>query len=126
MPKLYITHVQKHTPPLNVCLQVNLDAEPTKSGATLDELEALARVVLTLPHLRLRGLMTIPKPCTDERTSYKQFLSFAREQDALSKSLDITLDALSIGMSHDFKAAIHAGSTWIRVGRGIFGEPELY
>jgi len=113
-------------PPLNVCLQVNLDNEPTKSGVTLNELEALARTILTYPRLRLRGLMVIPKPCADEKTSYEQFLSFAHELDALNKRLNITLDTLSMGMSHDFKAAIRAGSTWIRVGRGIFDEPELY
>lgn len=112
-------------PRLNVCLQVNLDDEPTKSGVALHKLEALARTVLTLPRLRLRGLMVIPKPCTDERASYEQFLSFAREQDRLSESLNTELDALSMGMSHDFKAAIRAGSNWIRIGQGIFGKPKL-
>ena len=115
----------EHLPPLNVCIQVNLDAEPTKSGVALDELEALARAIIALPRLRLRGLMLIPKPCTHKQASYEQFLSFAHEQDALSKSLDITLDTLSMGMSHDFKAAIRAGSTWVRIGQGIFGKPEL-
>jgi PLP dependent protein len=115
----------RHLPPLNVCLQVNLDNEPTKSGVALHELEALARVVLRCPHLRLRGLMVIPKPCSDEHASFEQYLSFAREQDRLGKNLNITLDTLSMGMSHDFKAAIRAGSTWVRIGQGIFGKPEL-
>jgi len=115
----------EHLPPLNVCLQVNLDNEPTKSGVALHELEALACVVLSCPHLRLRGLMVIPKPCSDEQASYEQFLSFAREQARLEKNLNITLDTLSMGMSHDFKAAIRAGGTWIRIGQGIFGKPEL-
>jgi hypothetical protein len=112
-------------PPLNVCLQVNLDNEATKSGIALTDLEALARVVLNCPRLRLRGLMIIPKPCTDLHASYEQFKSFAHEQAILAKNLQITLDSLSMGMSHDFKAAIRAGSTWIRIGRGIFGNPEL-
>jgi len=121
-----LNHARPETlPHLNVCLQVNLDNEPTKSGVSLDELETLARTVITLPRLRLRGLMMIPKPCTNEHASYAQFISFAHEQDKLSKHLNITLDTLSMGMSHDFKAAIRAGSTWIRIGQGIFGKPEL-
>ncbi|MDF1684077.1 MAG: YggS family pyridoxal phosphate-dependent enzyme [Legionellaceae bacterium] len=112
-------------PPLNVCIQVNLDNEVTKSGVALADLEALARVVINCPRLCLRGLMIIPKPCTDEHASYKQFKSFAREKTILAKNLNITLDSLSMGMSHDFKAAIRAGSTWVRIGRGIFGNPEL-
>ena len=112
-------------PPLNVCLQVNLDNESTKSGVALHELEALARTIITLPCLRLRGLMVIPKPCSNEHASYEQFLSFAREQDRLGQSLNTVLDTLSMGMSHDFKAAIRAGSTWLRIGQGIFGKPEL-
>lgn len=112
-------------PPLNVCIQVNLDNEATKSGVALTELEALARAVLSYPHLCLRGLMIIPKPCADEQASYAQFLSFAHEQSVLEKQLHITLDSLSMGMSHDFIPAIRAGSTWVRIGRGIFGNPEL-
>jgi len=115
----------EHLPPLNICLQVNLDDEPSKSGVALHELEALARTVLTLPRLRLRGLMVIPKPCSDEQASYEQFLSFAHALEQLNTTLNLTLDTLSMGMSHDFKAAIRAGSTWIRIGQGIFGEPEL-
>lgn len=115
----------EHLPPLNVCLQVNLDNEPTKSGVALHELAVLARTILPLPRLRLRGLMVIPKLCANEQASYEQFLSFAREQDRLSQSLNTKLDTLSMGMSHDFKAAIRAGSTWIRLGQSIFGKPEL-
>ncbi|MDF1828092.1 MAG: YggS family pyridoxal phosphate-dependent enzyme [Legionellaceae bacterium] len=112
-------------PPLNVCIQVNLDNEATKSGILLEQLESLARVVLNCPRLTLRGLMIIPKPCTDDQTSYAQFKNFAHEQASLAKNLQITLDSLSMGMSYDFKAAIRAGSTWVRIGRGIFGNPEL-
>lgn len=115
----------EHLPPLNICLQVNLNNEPTKSGIALHELKALARAVISYPRLRLRGLMVIPKPCSDEQASYEQFLSFAHEQNVLSKSLNIKLDSLSMGMSHDFRAAIRAGSTWVRIGQGIFGKPEL-
>jgi len=112
-------------PPLNVCLQVNLDNEATKSGVALNKLDTLARAVLNYPRLCLRGLMILPKPCVDEQASYEQFLNFSREQDILAQNLNITLDSLSMGMSHDFKAAIRAGSTWVRIGQGIFGHPEL-
>ena len=121
-----LNHSRPRTlPPLNVCIQVNLDHEITKSGVTLDNLETLARTVLNYPRLHLRGLMIIPKPCSDEETSFKQFLSFTDEQNKLCEILNINLDAISMGMSHDFKAAIRAGSTWIRIGQGIFGQSTL-
>ncbi|MDQ2987840.1 MAG: YggS family pyridoxal phosphate-dependent enzyme [Pseudomonadota bacterium] len=107
-------------PPLNVCLQVNISGEASKSGATPEELPELARQVALLPNLKLRGLMAIPEPETDVA---KQRAAFARVR-ALAEQLragGIELDTLSMGMSADLAAAIAEGATIVRVGRAIFG-----
>jgi pyridoxal phosphate enzyme (YggS family) len=107
-------------PPLNVCLQVNISGEASKSGATPDELPELARQVALLPNLKLRGLMAIPEPETDVA---KQRAAFARVR-ALADQLragGIELDTLSMGMSADMAAAIAEGATIVRVGSAIFG-----
>lgn len=112
-----------HLPPLNVCLQVNLDAEDTKSGASPEQVPALARFVAQLPQLRLRGLMAIPTPTSDVA---RQRTAFARLRQLLEQlqTHGLTLDTLSMGMSADLEAAIMEGATIVRVGSAIFGARE--
>ena len=107
--------------PLNVCIQINIDDEETKSGVSPTEALALAQHITRLPALRLRGLMAIPSPSTDFQ---QQRASFSRLQDLQQQLLtaDITLDTLSMGMSNDFEAAIASGSSIVRIGTAIFGE----
>lgn len=106
-----------HLPPLNICLQVNVSGEVSKSGCAPEELPALASAVAQLPHLRLRGLMAIPEPSDDPR---EQHVAFARLRQ-LQSALPFDLDTLSMGMSHDLEAAIAEGATWVRVGTALFG-----
>ncbi len=106
-----------HLPPLNICLQVNVSGEASKSGCSPDELTALAQAVTQLPNLQLRGLMTIPEP-TDNPT--EQRAAFARLRE-LQQGLHLGLDTLSMGMSHDLEAAIAEGATWVRIGTALFG-----
>ncbi|WP_422418010.1 YggS family pyridoxal phosphate-dependent enzyme [Pseudomonas sp. GZD-222] len=103
--------------PLNICLQVNVSGEASKSGCTPADLPALATAIAALPRLRLRGLMAIPEP-TDDRLA--QEAAFARVRE-LQASLDLNLDTLSMGMSHDLEAAIAQGATWVRIGTALFG-----
>ncbi|WP_184530237.1 YggS family pyridoxal phosphate-dependent enzyme [Variovorax sp. Sphag1AA] len=107
-------------PPLQVCLQVNVDAGANKSGVSPDEALALARAVAALPRLRLRGLMAIPEPAPDFESQRELFLAAARVFEAIRQD-GIELDTLSLGMSADLEAAIAAGSTMVRIGTAIFG-----
>ncbi|MNZ32533.1 hypothetical protein D3C78_498640 [compost metagenome] len=106
-----------HLEPLNICLQVNVSLEPSKSGCSPDELPALATAVAALPHLRLRGLMAIPEPTADVGA---QRAAFARLRQ-LRDSLPLELDTLSMGMSDDLEAAIAEGASWVRIGSALFG-----
>jgi pyridoxal phosphate enzyme (YggS family) len=106
-----------HLPPLNICLQVNVSGEASKSGCNPVELTALAQAVTQLPNLRLRGLMTIPEPTDDPA---EQRAAFARLRE-LQQGLNLDLDTLSMGMSHDLEAAIAEGATWVRIGTALFG-----
>lgn len=106
-----------HLPALNICLQVNVSGEASKSGCTPAELPALAAAVAALPNLRLRGLMAIPEPTADVSA---QRAAFARLRQ-LRDSLPQPLDTLSMGMSDDLEAAIAEGATWVRVGSALFG-----
>lgn len=106
-----------HLPSLNICLQVNVSGEASKSGCNPDQLSALAHAVTQLPNLRLRGLMTIPEPTDDVP---EQRAAFARLRE-LQQSLNLELDTLSMGMSHDLEAAIAEGATWVRIGTALFG-----
>jgi hypothetical protein len=109
-----------HRPPLQVCLQVNVDGGPAKSGVAPAEALALAREIAGLPGLVLRGLMTIPEPAAD----FAGALAVHRQAKALFEQLraaGLPLDTLSMGMTADLEAAIHAGSTMVRVGTAIFG-----
>ncbi len=107
-------------PPLNVCVQVNVSGEDTKSGCAPEEALALARAVAGLPKLRLRGLMCIPEPTEDQRKLAAQFASLRELKEALQAE-GYTLDTLSMGMSADMALAIGEGATMVRVGTAIFG-----
>ncbi|HEY0954260.1 MAG TPA: YggS family pyridoxal phosphate-dependent enzyme [Roseateles sp.] len=104
-------------PPLNVCLQVNISAEASKSGLLPAEVAALARQVTVLPRLQLRGLMAIPEPGPGALAQHR---AMAALFEAL-KAEGLPLDTLSLGMSADLEDAIQAGSTMARVGSAIFG-----
>ena len=106
--------------PLNVCIQVNIDGGPTKSGVLPEHALALAREVAALPHLRLRGLMTIPEIAPDFEAAHAVHTSARALFDHISAE-GLALDTLSMGMSADLDAAIAAGSTMVRVGSAIFG-----
>jgi hypothetical protein len=107
-------------PPLNICLQVNIDNEDSKSGCSLEQLPALVEAVMALPRLRLRGLMVIPKA-----GETNAFATLAKTHAAILARLpalaDAPFDSLSMGMSADLAEAIAAGSTWVRIGTAIFG-----
>jgi len=104
-------------PPLNICIQVNVSGEASKSGCSPEDLPALAQAINALPNLTLRGLMAIPEP-TDDRD--EQNASFAAVS-TLQVQLGLPLDTLSMGMSHDLEAAIAQGATWVRIGTALFG-----
>jgi pyridoxal phosphate enzyme (YggS family) len=104
-------------PPLNICIQVNVSGEASKSGCTPADLPALANAISELPRIKLRGLMAIPEP-TEDRAA--QDAAFAAVQ-SLQASLNLPLDTLSMGMSHDLESAIAMGATWVRIGTALFG-----
>jgi pyridoxal phosphate enzyme (YggS family) len=112
-----------HLPPLQVCLQVNVDGGANKSGLAPDDVQALAQAVAQLPHLVLRGLMAIPEPATDFIAACALHQRVKALFDAVnaSRALRSPMDTLSLGMTADLEAAIHAGSTMVRVGTAIFG-----
>ena len=107
-------------PPLQICLQVNVSGEATKSGIEPDALLELARVVNTLPNLRLRGLMAIPEPTEDVEQQRAAFAKLRLMQNDL-QAVGIQTDTLSMGMSADMDAAIAEGATIVRIGTAIFG-----
>ena len=108
-------------PPLQVCLQVNVSGEETKSGIELEKVPELARQLMRLPRMKLRGLMAIPAPLEDF-AEQRQAFSRLREVFDYLTSVGLPLDTLSMGMSHDLEAAIAEGATMVRVGTAIFGE----
>ena len=105
--------------PLNVCIEVNVSGEASKEGTTPSELAELAHGIMALPRLKLRGLMTIPAPTDDIALQHRQFKMLHDLQMSLS---GLPLDTLSMGMSHDFPAAIAEGATIVRIGTAIFGQ----
>ena len=107
-------------PPLQICLQVNVSGEATKSGLEPDALLELARVVNALPNLRLRGLMAIPEPTEDVEQQRAAFAKLRLMQNDL-QAVGIQTDTLSMGMSADMDAAIAEGATIVRIGTAIFG-----
>lgn len=107
-------------PPLNICIQINLDQEPTKAGVSPAELMPLAAELIDLPNLTLRGMMCIPMP----RHKYDEQLEACEKAVNLFndlKQLSLDIDTLSLGMSADLRAAVSAGSTMVRIGTDIFG-----
>ena len=108
-------------PPLNVCIQVNVSGEASKSGCAPQDLPALAQAVAVLPGLRLRGLMTIPEPATSEAEQRRPLRALRELADQL-RADGLALDTLSMGMSADLAAAIAEGATMVRIGTAIFGE----
>ena len=110
-------------PPLNICLQVNVSGEDSKSGVAPTEVLALAQAVTTLPGLRLRGLMAIPEPAEDVESQRKPFALLRALQQQLTEA-GIPTDTLSMGMSADMDAAIAEGATIVRIGTAIFGKRD--
>lgn len=108
-------------PPLNVCLQVNISGEASKSGCAPEEAGELAAAIAALPRLKLRGLMAIPDPCDDPEQQRATFARLRSLAEALNASRQLALDTLSMGMSHDLEAAIAEGATWVRIGTALFG-----
>jgi PLP dependent protein len=107
-------------PDLQICLQVNVDGGANKSGVEPGALAELAKAVAGLPRLKLRGLMCIPEPAPDFESQRDLFLRAKVLFDELNAQ-GMQLDTLSMGMSDDLEAAVAAGSTMVRVGRGVFG-----
>jgi pyridoxal phosphate enzyme (YggS family) len=107
-------------PPLQVCVQVNVSGEESKSGVEPEHCVALARAVACLPRLRLRGLMCIPEPVDDPERQRARFAMLRELRDELVRD-GLALDTLSMGMSDDLELAIAEGSTMVRVGSAIFG-----
>jgi hypothetical protein len=106
--------------PLNICLQVNISGEASKSGMSADELPALAQEVAKLPNLRLRGLMAIPELQRDASMQHEPFARLRALYEGLRRD-GLPLDTLSMGMSGDLEAAVLEGATIVRVGSAIFG-----
>ena len=109
-----------HLPPLQVCLQVNVDGGANKSGVSPHDLLALAQAVAKLPQMKLRGLMTIPEPAENEAAARAVHHQAKELFDSLN-AVGLNLDTLSMGMTADLGAAIAEGSTCVRVGTAIFG-----
>ena len=107
-------------PPLNICLQINISQEDSKSGVAPAEVPALAQAVAALPRLRLRGLMAVPAPAQGlaaQRAPHRAL----HELWASLRQQGLALDTLSMGMSDDLEAAVLEGATMLRVGTAIFG-----
>jgi len=113
----------EHLPPLNICIEVNVSAEPTKSGVSFDEVEALAQYCVQLPRLKLRGLMTIPSTKNHFIEQRAEFYKLRLTAEILC-SKGFSLDTLSMGMSNDMDAAIAENATIVRIGTKIFGSRE--
>jgi pyridoxal phosphate enzyme (YggS family) len=109
-----------HAPPLNVCLEVNLEGEGSKGGVAPAELIAVARAAADLPRLRLRGLMCIPPPASEPRLQRERFRRMRELLESL-RAAGIAVDSLSMGMSDDFELAIAEGATHVRIGTALFG-----
>ena len=107
-------------PPLNICIQVNIDAEPSKSGIKPEETQQLAEHLLPLTRLKLRGLMAIPAPVDDFTAQRRAFMKLRLLQQQLSDS-GCQVDTLSMGMTNDMQAAIAEGATIVRIGTALFG-----
>lgn len=112
-----------HLPHLQLCLQVNISHEASKSGVSPDELSDLARAIVKLPNLVLRGLMAVPAASDDIAEQCAGFAQLRELYEHLQQQ-GLHLDTLSMGMSHDFPAAISEGATMVRIGSAIFGKRD--
>ena len=110
-------------PPLPACIQVNLDAEPSKAGLAASQVADFIRTCAGLPRLRLAGLMTLPTPADTEEAQRRPFRKLRRLRDSLATP-ELPLDTLSMGMSTDLEAAVAEGATIVRVGTAVFGPRE--
>ena len=111
----------EHLPPMQACIQVNIDNEESKSGVKPDEVHELANKIIRLKNINLRGLMAIPQVSSDTTQQRKAFARLRRQFESLN-DLGFELDTLSMGMSGDLEAAIAEGATIVRIGTAIFGE----
>lgn len=109
-------------PPLNICVQVNISAEASKSGCAPEEAGALCAAIAALPRLQLRGLMAIPAPSAEPQQQRAAFRALRELANTIAQTNALPLDTLSMGMSDDLEAAIAEGATMVRVGSAIFGE----
>lgn len=109
-----------HLPPLQVCLQVNIDREHSKSGVQCEQVQDLASALQELPRLELRGLMAIPRQTSDTIHRRRRFAQLREMLEQLNES-GFGLDTLSMGMSDDLEAAVAEGATIVRIGTAIFG-----
>jgi pyridoxal phosphate enzyme (YggS family) len=110
-------------PPLEVCIQINVSGEGSKSGAAPGTELALAQAISALPRLRLRGLMTVPEPTPDAELQRRRFALLRKLKDDITAT-GIALDTLSMGMSDDLESAVAEGATMVRVGTAIFGQRQ--
>lgn len=110
-----------HLPPLQICIQVNVSGEQSKSGVQPEQALELAKAISVLPRLQLRGLMAIPEPTADEALRHDRFRALRELRDEIVRA-GVALDTLSMGMSDDMEAAIAEGATLVRIGTAIFGE----
>ena len=110
--------------PLSVCIQLNISDEKSKSGVNENEVTDLAKKIVKLPNLKLRGLMVIPAPEDNFDKQLEVFAKVCAIKDTLNAEQGIELDTLSMGMSNDIEAAIAGGSTMVRIGTAIFGQRE--
>lgn len=113
-----------HSAALNVCIQVNVDNEPGKAGVSAAELTGVAAAVAELPRLKLRGLMCIPAVRRSFEAQREPFRKLRHLAESLAEA-GIRIDTLSMGMTADFRAAVHEGATIVRIGTALFGEREL-
>ena len=108
-------------PPLQVCIQVNIDNETSKAGVAVENIQPLAENIENLKHIKLRGLMTIPQPSSNIHQQRESFAKLRKQLEQLNQN-GFMLDTLSMGMSGDLEAAIAEGSTIVRIGTAIFGK----
>lgn len=112
-----------HLGPLNICIQIKLDANPNKSGIPLTQVPVLLESIKNLPHLTLRGLMTLP-PYSEDFQEQRTYFKLVHELFISLNEQGYSLDTLSMGMTSDLEAAIAEGATMVRIGTGIFGPRE--
>jgi pyridoxal phosphate enzyme (YggS family) len=117
-------HRPAHLPPLNICIEINVSQEASKLGVEIDQVTLLAKYCLSLPQLKFRGLMTLPRPRPDMTGQREEFYKLNSLQRQLAQQ-GIFCDTLSMGMSADYEAAIAEGATMVRIGTAIFGPRDL-